>query len=831
MTARPASTNGFFAQPSSEPLSSALSSTTEEIHAFTIEDDDAPIASSDKYYVPRAKDVRKKQREREEREKRAREEQERKAGGGRHKVKDVGEAKEQLDFSDDEDDELDGLGGAVRDSKPAVRTQPPRTQKEEYREEEKEEEEEEEKQQPPRITVVTHKPAASLSSTPQPTILTRTAVSSSFQQKKEEMSDEEDDDVEANTKQRKQPTLAQRMSDEEQPSSRTSHTSAASTTATANVAPLINPVALSFFLRRLALTAMGGLQLSFEPSRPPVLVYVMSIASFAVAPILVIIFSLVDHTSALPSHASVYIAGLVAAGLHAVVHLPSLRQPAVSASEDWSAASIFAFLFPRPAASTSKTAAVLLVVNCSLYGVLVALSTSALSFSTTSSLFHSASPLFLFLAYCSLALCLYPLVRGAPVEPNQYRADTTLLPSYNRPLYVLALLVPCVVSAVPAGVSVALLLCLLFVPLMCTAGVLSEPAVLLLWAVEQCNILLFGGHVSSTDHRTVVGFTACVAATATIAGLRCLSTSPAVPASIAVGVLLSHCFLLRSSLLTVLTLVSSTIGLPVAGLVMYGLHVDLLSSSVVAPVIGSAASVAWDVPIVILSLLFTVGSSLHRPYFLRIIRNPLHRQPQPGSRGWMGRGAELVAQVYTTVYLTVQLSSSALTTSTSYTAASFILAALLIGQYRRCWSDISLTLSSLALLVVVDQCVAAASAPSCFFLSLPFQLRFFLSSLLLLRLSDLADKLYVIALLTYTSNHIPRLQTRHPRLFHVLAVAAAAVACMCGGRVGRAEPAHVSAVGCGRVLAVVSTAAAVVSSIGGVDGGRLVSSVLSTAGG
>ena len=548
MSVRPAPTNGFFAQ-SSEPLSSALSSTTEDIQAFTVDDDDAPIAASDKYYVPRAKDVKKKQREREGREKREREERERKAGG-RHKVKEVGLAKEELDFSDDEDDELDGLGGAVRDSKPKARTQP--KQKEEHQEEEKEgREEEEEKQQQPRITVVTHKPAATSSS--QPTILTRTGGGTGSEQKKEEMSDEEEDDLEANTKLRKQPTLAQRMSDEDQSSPRTSHTSVPSsaTAATANVAPLINPVALSFFLRRLALTAAGGLQLSFSPSRPPALMYVLSIASFVVAPLLVLIFSLIDHASVLPSGASVYVAGLVAAVLHCAAHVPSLRQP-VPSSEEWSTASTFTSLFPTPAAGSSKAAMMLLAVNCCLYGVLVALSTSALSFSTSSGVFHSASPLFLLLAYCCLALCLYPLVRSAPVEPNQYRADTTLLPSYTRPLYVLLLLVPCVVSAVPDGVRLALLLCLLFVPLLCTAGVLSEPTVLLLWFIEQCNILLYGGHVSSADHRTAVAFAASVAATAAIAALRCLSTSPAVLSSIAAAVLLSHCFLLHPSLLTVL---------------------------------------------------------------------------------------------------------------------------------------------------------------------------------------------------------------------------------------------------------------------------------------
>ena len=755
----PASTNGFFTE-SSEPLSSALSSTTEEIRSFTADDDDPPITASDKYYVPRAKDVKKKQREREEREKREREERERKAGG-RHKVREVGEAKEELDFSDDEDDEqLDGLGGARREGKPTARSQQHK-QKEEQKEEEKEEEE-----QQSRITVVTHKPAAIIAS--HATILTRTG-GAAVEQKKEVISDEEEDDLEANIKQRKQPTLAQRMSDEEQPSPRTSHTSASATTATANVAPLINPVALSFFLRRLALTALGGLQLSFSPTRPPALVYVLSVTSFLVAPLLVVIFSFIDHESNLPSHASAYIAGLVAAVLHGASHVPSMRQAAVP-SGDWSAAATFDFLFPMPAAGTSKAATMLLAINCSFYGVLVALSTSALSFSTSSDLFHSASPVFLFLAYCSIGLCLYPLVRCAPAEPNQYRADITTLPSYSRPLYVLLLLVPCVVWAVPDAVRMTLLLCTLFVPLLCTAGVLSEPAVLLLWLVEQCNILLFGGHVSSADHRTVIGFTTCIATTAAIAGLRCLSTSPAVLASIAAGVLLSHCFLLHPSVVTVLALLLSTFGLPLIGFILYGVGVELLSSSVVAPFVGSAASFAWDVPILVVFLLFAVRSILHRPYLLHTLRNPLHRPLQPGKRHWIEQAVELGAQLYATVYMTAQLSSSALTSSTSYSAASFFLSALLIGQYRRCWSDISLTLSSLALLVVVDQCVAATSSPSSTFLSLPFQLRFFLSCLLLLRLSDLIDKLYVIAVLTYTSNRIPRLQTRQPRLFRVLAV-------------------------------------------------------------
>ena len=423
-----------------------------------------------------------------------------------------------------------------------------------------------------------------------------------------------------------------------------------------------------------------------------------------------------------------------------------------------------------PDAGTSRAATTVLALNCGLYGALVGLSTSALSLSTCSDLFHSASPLYLLLAYCSLSLCLYPLVRCAPAEPNQYRADSTLLPSYNRPLYVLLLLVPCVVSAVPDGVRLALLLCLLFLPLLCTVGVLSEPVVLLLWAIEQCNILLFGGHVSSADNRTVVGFAASIAATAAIAALRCLSTSPAVLTSIAAGVLLSHSFLPHPSLLTVLALLSSTIGLPLAGFVLYGVDVDLLTSSAVAPIVGSAASVAWDIPILALFILFTIRATLHRPYLLRVLHNPLYRSLQPGKRRRMERAVEWVAQVYGSVYLTVQLSSAALTSSASYTAASFFLCALLVGQYRRCWSDISLTLSSLALLIVVDQCVAAASSPSSSFLSLPFQLRFFLSSLLLLRWSDFVDRLHVIALLTYMSNRVPRLQTRHPRLFRVLAV-------------------------------------------------------------
>ena len=295
----PTVANGFFAQPASAPLSNALSSTTGSIQAFTLDDeDDVPIAASDKYYVPRAKDVAKKQRERDERERREREQRERKA----HRTRDVGAAKEELDFSDDEDDELDGLGGAMRDGKAKVRTQQREQKEEEHKEEQKEEAEAEaeaeEKQQPARITVVTHKPAVSTSL--QPTVLTRTVPRGSEQKQKEEMSDEEDEDVEANTKHRKQPTLAQRMSDEEQPSPHSSHTAAS--TATANVAPLINPVALSFFLRRLALTAMGGLQLSFTAGRPPARVYVLSIASFVAAPLLVLVFSLLDRALASTSH-------------------------------------------------------------------------------------------------------------------------------------------------------------------------------------------------------------------------------------------------------------------------------------------------------------------------------------------------------------------------------------------------------------------------------------------------------------------------------------------------------------------------------------------------
>ena len=772
MSARPAPTNGFFAAAASEPLSSALSSSSEEIQAFTADDDsDAPVVASDKYYVPRAKDVRKKQKEREEREKREQQERDRRAGAGRYKVRELGgPAKEELDFSDDEeDDEMDGLGGAKRESKTHTRAQ--QRHEQHNKEEEKEEKEQDEQPQPSRITLVTHKPTVIPPS--QHSIISRAAPLSS-EQKKEEMSDEEEDgnDIEAaiSKPQHKQPTLAQRMSDEEQSSSRTNHTASSATAAATNVAPLINPVALAFFLRRLALTALGGLQLSFTPTRPPALLYVLSIASFVLAPVLAVVFSLIDHAAALPSSASVYIAGVVAAVLHGAAHLPSLRRPS-TASAEWSVAATFAFLFPMPAADSSKASTMLLTINCCLYGVLVALSTSALSFSTSSSLFHSASPLFLFLAYCSLALCLYPLVRCAPAEPNQYRADTALLPSYSRPLYVLLLLVPCVVTAVPDGVRLTLLLCLLFVPLLCTAGVLSEPVVLLLWAIEQCNIALFGGHVSSADHRTVFGFSACMAATAAIAGLRCLSTSPAVLISIAFSVLSSHCYLLHPSLMTVVALLASAAGLIVAGFVLYGLSVDLLSSSVGAPVIGSAASVAWDVPILLFFLLFAVRALLHRPYILRLLRNPLHRPLQPGKRRRTQRAVELLAHVYATVYVTVQLSSSALTSSASYSAASFFLSALLIGQYRRCWSDLSLTLSSLSLLVLVDQSAAAASsASSSSFLSLPFPLRFFLSSLLLLRLSELADKLYVIALLTYTSNRIPRLQTRHPRLFRVLAV-------------------------------------------------------------
>ena len=761
MSVRPAPSNGFFAA-GAEPLSAVLSSTTEEIQAFTAEnDEDAPLAASDKYYVPRAKDVRKKEKEREERELREQQERERKAGG-RHKVREAGKAAEELDFSDDEDDELDGLGGARREKPSNARSQPYR-QKDREEQKELEVEEEEAKQQP-RITVVTHKSA--VASSAQPAILSRSGGASGEQ--KEEMSDDEDDDIEANTKRRKQPSLAQRMSDEEERSSPHATHTTASASAAANVAPLINPVALSFFLRRLALTAMGGLQLSFAPARPSAMLYALSITSFVVAPVLVLLFSVLDHASSLPSRASVYIAGLVAALLHAAMHIPCMRQASVS-SDEQSTAAPFSLLFPIPAASTHRASAALLAVNCLLYGVLVALSTAALSFTNSSTLFHSASPLFLLLAYCSLALCLYPLVRAAPAEPTQYGATDTLLPAYSRPLYVLLLLVPCVVEAVPDGVRTALLLCLLLVPLLRTAGVLSEPAVLLLWWLEQCNLLLYGGHVSSADHRTLVGFSACVTATAVVAALRCLSTSPAVLVSVAAGVVLSHCFLLHPPLPTVLALLSAAIGLPLAGFVLYGLDVDLLSASVGAPALGSAASVAWDVPMLLLFLVFTGRSTLHRPYLLRLIRNPLYRPLSAGKRSRAERSFELLAQVYATVYTTVQLSPEALTASASYSAGSFFLCALLVGQYRRCWSDLPLTLSSLTLLILVDQCAAAAS-PSSTFLSLPFQLRFFLSSLLLLRTPDLADRLYVIALLTLTSNRVPRLQTRNPRLFRALAV-------------------------------------------------------------
>ena len=458
MPAEIGAASGSLFAPSAPTSSSASSSTpapAEDAIISIVSSDElasVDVHGSDKYYVPRKKDLLKKERER---ARRPDADADLRPSGGR-RVKDVGAAKEELlDFSDDDEDEADTPGLSVRPPKSKASAVPPKSA-----EEHKESDSTTAAQTVIRITPPTARAT--------PTVIEPSAPS--------DHNDEDDDVVEA-AKPAKAKRAIEEISDEEDEDAkpRRPSSTAAASTGTGGVAPLINPVAQTFFLQRFALTCTGGLPLRSVAGKVPWAVHGLAMASWLMAPVLVAVGSAVAALGGLPVSVCAVVSGDVALVLHAALHVWSaVVQTRRGGREDvdgarWTAASTLTALFPTPSTPVSASPILRALTASAAYGAGVGLASAALpAVSPLSALSGPGYAVLLALCLLAVAASLYPLQHCAVVDPNLYRADEDPPSAYSRPLHLLLLLPPLIlITYLPAITS-------LRPPLRCSSS--SQPS-------------------------------------------------------------------------------------------------------------------------------------------------------------------------------------------------------------------------------------------------------------------------------------------------------------------------------------------------------------------
>ena len=743
-----AATGSLFADAGSTAAASATVPVDDCIMSIVSQDelDEVEVKGSDKYYVPRKKDLLKKERER--------------------------QRKEEMDFSDDEDEgeeakeEMDGLGGVQSRAKPkphATLAQPPRRPHDDEEEHKEAAPGEDEPSPAPSIRVIPtstdRAPVAVIEPQRQPPSIAEYKVTSKkAPSEKEEMSDEEDEEA----PRPKQPPPR---------SSSSTSPRAPSTGVVAQVAPLINPVALTFFLHRFALTCLGGLQLRFVSPSPRLLVP-LSCTSFLLPTAVVLAFSGVTLVGSLSTAAGAVVGGAVGGLLHAAVHLWSAFAARQSSerSEDgevdrWSQpGAIRSFLFPIPLQPAFAPLIVRVLTASTCYGVLIGLATAALPLSHPL-IAASGGGYGVLVAACllSVSTSLYPLQHRPLVDPNVWDANTDSPSTYTRPLHLLILLVPLlIVTYLPAigtpAPALVLLILLALMPVLHAVGVLPQLSPLAEYVVEQAGLLLFASSPSISLRQTALSVASLLVASTVVFLLAVYRTSSAtvlVAIALAVPVTCSWstpgqrrgkvaCLLLSADLI-------------IAGIALETADVDLLAS--IASIAPTAGQWWWDAPLFACLGIAAAISGLRRPFLCRLIRNPLYSaQPLPTRLL-----TALLLPTFLTLYLTVNLSLTDVQLTASF--PSFLLSALLLRQYLNAWTSPSLTTVALTGLLIVDR-----AAPSSSFTALPFQLRVWLACVAVTRLSALWSKLLFFVALTWTSHTQPKLKTRNPRLLLALSI-------------------------------------------------------------